>query len=116
MVLTSYQTVAGEIPPDKLSNTPSKVKKAKTSTGPLFGVHWKRIVADEGHVLKNPRTKSAFPRQEAGRGPELPLTFSAMQAFAALEAERRWIATGTPIVNSPGRPLSVYRSGCRAYR
>jgi SNF2 family DNA or RNA helicase len=26
-----------------------------------------------------------------------------MQAFAALQAERRWIATGTPIVNSPGK-------------
>lgn len=26
-----------------------------------------------------------------------------MQAFAALKAERRWVATGTPIVNSPGQ-------------
>jgi hypothetical protein len=26
-----------------------------------------------------------------------------MQAFAALQAERRWVATGTPIVNSPGK-------------
>jgi hypothetical protein len=26
-----------------------------------------------------------------------------MQAFAALQAERRWVATGTPIVNSPGQ-------------
>jgi hypothetical protein len=30
-----------------------------------------------------------------------------MQAFAALQAERRWVATGTPIVNSPGQYLQI---------
>ena len=39
-------------------STPSKAKKAKKSSSALFGSSWKRIVADEGHVLKNPRAKS----------------------------------------------------------
>lgn len=33
-------------------------KKAKVALGPLGKVKWKRVVADEGHVLKNPKAKS----------------------------------------------------------
>lgn len=29
-----------------------------TKRGPLMKVHWKRVVADEGHILKNPKAKS----------------------------------------------------------
>ena len=37
-------------------------KQAKTGTkkGPLMKVHWKRVVADEGHILKNPKAKSMY--------------------------------------------------------
>lgn len=36
----------------------SKQAKANTKKGPLMKVHWKRVVADEGHILKNPKAKS----------------------------------------------------------
>jgi hypothetical protein len=57
VVLSTYNTVAAEVP-TTITNTPSKGKKMKSTAGPLSGVKWKRVVADEGHVLKNPRTKS----------------------------------------------------------
>ncbi|WWC94582.1 hypothetical protein V866_001429 [Kwoniella sp. B9012] len=86
VIITTYNAVSAEAPIEPSKNgSPSKGKKAKTSAagaGPLFKVKWKRIVADEGHVLRNPKAKMT-------------------QVFAALQAERRWIYTGTPIVNSP---------------
>ncbi|EIW70483.1 hypothetical protein TREMEDRAFT_60987 [Tremella mesenterica DSM 1558] len=82
VVLTTYQTVAGEAASTDISSTPASNKKAKSSAGPLFKVKWKRVVADEGHQLKNPKARMS-------------------QAFVALEAEKRWVCTGTPIVNSP---------------
>ncbi|KIR59606.1 DNA repair protein Rad5 [Cryptococcus bacillisporus CA1873] len=85
IVLTTYQTVAGEdgTVPD-IGGTPL-AKKPRLSTkkaGPLATINWKRVVADEGHQLKNPKAKMTI-------------------AFANLSAERRWVCTGTPIVNSP---------------
>ncbi|EJT45195.1 hypothetical protein A1Q1_06427 [Trichosporon asahii var. asahii CBS 2479] len=73
----------------------SKQAKSSTKKGPLMKVHWKRVVADEGHILKNPKAKSKFEWPSRTNSP--PVT----KAFANLQAERRWIATGTPIVNSP---------------
>ncbi|WWC70170.1 uncharacterized protein I206_104118 [Kwoniella pini CBS 10737] len=87
VIITTYNAVAAEAPLDPSNNgrSPQKVKKAKvapTTAGPLFKVKWKRVVADEGHVLRNPKAKMT-------------------QGFAALQANRRWVCTGTPIVNSP---------------
>jgi len=42
-----------------MSNS-QKAKKIKTTSGPLGVVKWKRVVADEGHVLRNSRTKGKF--------------------------------------------------------
>ncbi|KAL7421932.1 hypothetical protein Q5752_003704 [Cryptotrichosporon argae] len=80
VVITTYQTVASDA--GSATASPVKGKKPKVSEGALMHVKWKRVVADEGHVLKNPRAKMT-------------------QAFAALQAERRWVCTGTPIINSP---------------
>ncbi|OXG23958.1 DNA repair protein Rad5 [Cryptococcus neoformans Tu259-1] len=85
IVLTTYQTVAGEDAAVPHIGDAPLTKKSRPNTkksGPLTTINWKRVVADEGHQLKNPKAKMTV-------------------AFANLSAERRWVCTGTPIVNSP---------------
>jgi SWI/SNF-related matrix-associated actin-dependent regulator of chromatin subfamily A3 len=101
VVLTTYQTVATDITGkvdrakqyyDSDDDKPKGKKKQKTASKILANVQWRRIVADEGHVLKNPKSQMTL-------------------AYAGLKAARRWICTGksplnpltsgTPIVNSP---------------
>ncbi|KAI1346448.1 SNF2 family N-terminal domain-containing protein [Xylaria sp. FL0043] len=47
----------------------------------LLAVNWRRVVLDEGHVIRNPYTKNA-------------------QAACQLEAKSRWMLSGTPFVNN----------------
>ncbi|KZT00465.1 uncharacterized protein LAESUDRAFT_553779 [Laetiporus sulphureus 93-53] len=79
VVITTYQTVAGEHG-DSVSS--GNGKRRKMSGEGLFHVPWKRIILDEGHNIRNPRTKMA-------------------KAVYGLNAQRRWVLTGTPIINSP---------------
>lgn len=58
IVLTTYQTVAVDLGGAVPGPTASQGKKRKQSAGPLSKVAWKRVVADEGHVLRNPKAKS----------------------------------------------------------
>ncbi|KAL1918032.1 uncharacterized protein VTP21DRAFT_3298 [Calcarisporiella thermophila] len=71
-VITTYSTLSQDDIPKG---------KGKAKVRGLFGVKWRRVVLDEGHLIKNHSTKTA-------------------QACTALSAERRIILTGTPIQNS----------------
>ncbi|KAE8553037.1 hypothetical protein EYB25_004416 [Talaromyces marneffei] len=73
VVITSYGAIASEYDADK--------KKAKSTRSGLYSLKWRRIVLDEGHTLRNPRSKGAL-------------------AACHLEADSRWSLTGTPIINT----------------
>lgn len=64
VVLTSYQLAASEF----------------KNQGVLYNVNWKRIVLDEGHVIRNHKSKQA-------------------EAMFELHGKYRWVLTGTPIQN-----------------
>ncbi|KZO90728.1 hypothetical protein CALVIDRAFT_568793 [Calocera viscosa TUFC12733] len=92
VVITTYQTVVSEM--DKTNGTAEPLKKKTKRLMPLRDVKWKasrgpvlmnyllnapqRVILDEGHTVRNPRALMA-------------------QAVCGLEADRRWIVTGTPI-------------------
>jgi SWI/SNF-related matrix-associated actin-dependent regulator of chromatin subfamily A3 len=76
VVITTYQTVVQE---DPEASKPATQGKKKKTDNTLFQVKWKRIILDEGHQIRNPKTKMA-------------------SAVSSLVGERRMILTGTPIV------------------
>ncbi|KAA6385863.1 MAG: putative SNF2, helicase and zinc finger protein [Streblomastix strix] len=83
---------------NEISSKPNKKKKAVNSNQmilegeqrwPLFTVSWRRIVLDEAHIIKNDKTgvcRSAF----------------------ALQTQRRWAMTGTPIMNNINDLASLF--------
>jgi SWI/SNF-related matrix-associated actin-dependent regulator of chromatin subfamily A3 len=73
VVITSYGALASEY-------TQSDGPPVKRSSG-LYSVNWRRVVLDEGHTIRNPRSKGAL-------------------AAYNLQADSRWTLTGTPIINS----------------
>ena len=85
VVITSYGTLATEYFPRGKQNPPSVPRPQG-----LFSVHWRRVILDEGHIIRNPQTKSAL-------------------AATNLIAQSRWICTGTPIVNNLKDLFSLVR-------
>lgn len=71
VVVTSYGALAVEYKPNA----------QRPSAKGIFSMHWRRVVLDEGHTIRNPRSKGAL-------------------AACHLQADSRWTLTGTPIINS----------------
>lgn len=76
VVITTYQTLANEYIVDKdgelVRKKAKKPKKdQKLENGTLYKVKWRRIVLDEGHIIRNRKTQ-------------------AFKAAKAIYAERRW--------------------------
>lgn len=71
VVISSYGALALDFNPEA-KRTPAKG---------IFSVHWRRVVLDEGHTIRNPRSKASL-------------------AACALRADSRWTLTGTPIINT----------------
>ena len=67
VVITSYGTLAAET--------------GARGHSPLLAAKWLRVVLDEGHMIKNHRSKTS-------------------KAAMQLQTHRRWIVTGTPIQNN----------------
>ncbi|KAK4580026.1 hypothetical protein LTR86_000228 [Recurvomyces mirabilis] len=59
----------------------SKQPEQKLRSTGLYSMAWRRIILDEGHIVRNPASKGAA-------------------AVTALTSRSRWVLTGTPIVNS----------------
>lgn len=68
VVITTYGKVASEA-------------KSRTNLTGIYEMVWRRVVLDEGHVIRNFKSKVS-------------------QAACRLNAQSRWVISGTPIVNS----------------
>ncbi|KAJ3944464.1 uncharacterized protein N0V96_005996 [Colletotrichum fioriniae] len=71
VVITSYNKLAQE----------GGQEKAIIPSPPLIATNWTRVVLDEGHTIRNAKTKAAI-------------------ACRKLNAKSRWVLTGTPIINN----------------
>ncbi|KAJ5099789.1 hypothetical protein N7532_006790 [Penicillium argentinense] len=71
VVITSYGALHMEFNP-QANKPPAKG---------IFSLHWRRVVLDEGHTIRNPRSKASL-------------------AASGLRADSRWTLTGTPIINN----------------
>ena len=76
VVITSYGTLATEYYPRGKKDPPDVPRPQG-----LFSMNWRRVILDEGHIIRNPNTKSAL-------------------AATNLMAQSRWVLTGTPIINN----------------
>jgi SWI/SNF-related matrix-associated actin-dependent regulator of chromatin subfamily A3 len=80
VVITTYQTLASDYMP-KGKGSSSKAPEQKLRSSGLYSMQWRRVILDEGHMIRNPASKGAA-------------------AVCALMAKSKWSLTGTPIVNS----------------
>jgi len=98
IVVTTYGTVQSEVKSVLGDNAEKDAKKkmedlkaavdlgTKKTTSELLNVAWERIILDEAHQIRNPKSLTS-------------------QAVCRLRAARRWCVTGTPIQN---KELDLY--------
>jgi SWI/SNF-related matrix-associated actin-dependent regulator of chromatin subfamily A3 len=77
VVITTYQTLAMDWMPRSKTSKPQEGLR----TSGLYSLEWRRIILDEGHIVRNPSSKGA-------------------NAATAVRAKSRWVLSGTPIINS----------------
>ncbi len=85
VVITSYGTLATEYM-SKGKKDPPPIPRPQG----LFSTNWRRVILDEGHIIRNPNTKSTL-------------------AATNLMAHSRWVLTGTPIINNLKDLFSLVR-------
>ena len=74
VVVTTYQTLASDYMPKGNGGNKKEPERQLRSSG-LYSMHWRRIILDEGHTVRNPASKGAA-------------------AVTALMAQSRWVLTG----------------------
>lgn len=88
IVISTYNIIGMEKKTEdaRKEGTPVKVgsqcskRKVTNDSSPLMSIEWRRVVLDEGHLIKSNQTLQS-------------------KAVCQLKAERRWIVSGTPIQN-----------------
>ncbi|KAF5097074.1 hypothetical protein D0Z00_002539 [Geotrichum galactomycetum] len=81
VIITSYGTLVSEHNMlEQFKKRNKEVHDSDLALFNLYSVEFFRVVLDEGHTIKNRSTKAA-------------------KACYAVRADRRWVLTGTPIVN-----------------
>lgn len=85
VVITSYGTLATEYMAKRRKDPPPIPRQ-----NGLFSKNWRRVILDEGHIIRNPNTKSTL-------------------AATNLMAHSRWVLTGTPIINNLKDLFSLVR-------
>jgi len=86
-------------------------KQKKQVESALHSIKWRRVVLDEGHLIKNPKAKMtrACTQLKAECVPRSSCS-SRRTVLTFRPRRRRWILSGTPIVNAAADRASLFLS------
>uniref|UniRef100_A0A6S8PQY3 F-box domain-containing protein n=1 Tax=Dunaliella tertiolecta TaxID=3047 RepID=A0A6S8PQY3_DUNTE len=89
VVITTFARLSTAWQPSRFVAKMPGTKLAKANSSSLTQVHWLRIIIDEGHML----------------GSSLGET-NRQQVACSLQADRRWVMTGTPTSSTPSSGIN----------